>query len=165
VQSSHTITQKRRFVNQYAQLGAPKTHASLAPQAQVRPTYFTPVKGSRSSSKLGLQAPNTAGPTSVWCLDLHLKPTPNSWSGKSRNPWQERNRSSRSHKQVYARDNISVTWPGIQCNERSLIDTGGTNATWASLSCQPGPNLIQEQSRPVSNYYPDVFTFHVRVTW
>jgi hypothetical protein len=34
-----------------------KTHASLAPQAQARPTYFTPVTGSRSPSKLGLLAP------------------------------------------------------------------------------------------------------------
>jgi hypothetical protein len=34
-----------------------KTHASLASQAQTRPTRSTPIKGSRSSSKLGLQAP------------------------------------------------------------------------------------------------------------
>jgi hypothetical protein len=165
VQSSRTVTQKRRFANQCAQLGAPKTHALLAPQAQVRPTHSTPVKGSRFPSKLGLQALNTAGPGLVWCLDLHLKPTPNRRSGKSRNPWQESNRSFRSYKQVYARDKIYVTWPGIQCNERSSIDTGGTNTTWASLSCQPGPNPIQEQSHPVSNYYPNVFTFHMRVTW
>jgi hypothetical protein len=33
-----------------------KTHVSLAPQAQVRPTRSTPIKGSMSSSKLGLQA-------------------------------------------------------------------------------------------------------------
>jgi hypothetical protein len=34
-----------------------KTHASLALQAQLRPTRSTPIKGSRSPSKLGLQAP------------------------------------------------------------------------------------------------------------
>jgi hypothetical protein len=35
-----------------------KTHVSLVPQAQMRPTHSTPVKGSRSMSKLGLQAPS-----------------------------------------------------------------------------------------------------------
>jgi hypothetical protein len=34
-----------------------ETHASLAPQAQARPTRSTLVKGSRSPSKLVLQAP------------------------------------------------------------------------------------------------------------
>ena len=37
--------------------GYPKTHALLVPQAQVGPTHHPPVKGSRSLSKLGLQAP------------------------------------------------------------------------------------------------------------
>jgi hypothetical protein len=44
-------------MNQCALLDILKTHASLAPQAQVRPTRSTPVIGSRSLSKLGLQAP------------------------------------------------------------------------------------------------------------
>jgi hypothetical protein len=47
---------------------------------------------------------------SVRCLDLHPKTTPNSRSGKSQNPRQESNKSSRSHKQVCAQDNKSVTW-------------------------------------------------------
>ena len=37
--------------------GYPKTHALLVPQAQTGPTQHSPVKGSRSPSKLGLQAP------------------------------------------------------------------------------------------------------------
>ena len=35
----------------------PKTHAPLVPQAQAGPTHHPPVMGSRSPSKLGLQAP------------------------------------------------------------------------------------------------------------
>jgi hypothetical protein len=53
-----------------AQLGTQKTHASFVPQAQIRTICSTPIKGSRSPSKLGLQAPNTASPALVWCLDL-----------------------------------------------------------------------------------------------
>jgi hypothetical protein len=52
------------------QLGTPKTHVSLVPQAQARPTRFTLVKGFRSPFKLGLQAPNTWGLASIQCLDL-----------------------------------------------------------------------------------------------
>jgi hypothetical protein len=50
-----------------------KTHASSMPQAQTRPTRFTPVKGSRSPSKLGLQAPNIVL-LSIWISqDLRAK--------------------------------------------------------------------------------------------
>jgi hypothetical protein len=68
---SHAVPSSWRwFTNQCAQLGAPKTHALFVPRAQARPTHSSPVKGSKSPSKFGLQAPNTAGPASVWCLDL-----------------------------------------------------------------------------------------------
>jgi hypothetical protein len=67
---------------------------------------------------LGVQGPvqtwtlnlHTWDPISVRCLNLHLSPPPISRSGKSRNLWQESNEPSRSHKQVCARDNKSVTW-------------------------------------------------------
>ena len=35
----------------------PKTYAPLVPQAQAGPTHHSPITGSRSLSKLGLQAP------------------------------------------------------------------------------------------------------------
>jgi hypothetical protein len=54
----------------------------------------------------------TWGPTSMRCLGLHLSPPPISWPKKSRSPWQESNKPSRSHKQVCAWDNKFVTWPG-----------------------------------------------------
>ena len=37
--------------------GYPETHALLIPQAQAGPTPHSPIEGSRSPSKLGLQAP------------------------------------------------------------------------------------------------------------
>ena len=46
---------------------------------------------------------------SVWCLDLHLFPPLINWSRKSRNPQQEHNVPSRSHKHVCAQDNKSMT--------------------------------------------------------
>ena len=125
-----TVSEKRRFANQCIPAGYSKTHDSLVPQTQTEPTHPTVVKGSRSPSKLGLQASNTWDPVSVWCSDLHLIPTPKSWCGKSRNPWQESNKSSCSHKQVCAQDNKSMTWL-----PSTTIDTGGTSATRASLDC------------------------------
>ena len=55
-------------------------------------------------------SPHTWDPVSIWCLDLHFFPPPISRSRKSRNPRQECNKPSRSHKQVCAQDNKSVTW-------------------------------------------------------
>jgi hypothetical protein len=57
-QSSHTVSQKRRFTNHCILAGYPETHASLVPPAQTKPTHSTPVEGSMSPSKLGLQAPH-----------------------------------------------------------------------------------------------------------
>ena len=107
---SHTVSQKRRFANQCIPAGYPERHVSFVPQAQTRSTHSTLITGSRSPSKLGLQAPHTWDPVLVWCLDLHLSPPPISQSEKSQNPQQERNKPSRSHKQVCALDNKSVTW-------------------------------------------------------
>ena len=49
-----TVSQKWRFMNHCIPAGYPETHASLVPRAQKRPTRSTPIKGSRSPSKLGL---------------------------------------------------------------------------------------------------------------
>jgi hypothetical protein len=51
-------SQKWRFMNQCIPAGYSETHVSLVPQAQIRPTHSTPIEGSRSPSKLGLQAPS-----------------------------------------------------------------------------------------------------------
>jgi hypothetical protein len=88
-----------------------------------------------SPSKLGLQAPNTAGPVSVWRLDLHLFSTPNSQSRKSRNPWQESNKSSRSHKQVCVRNNKSVTWLGSM--QRTVLNRHRRDTCNLSLAQLP----------------------------
>ena len=116
-------------MNQCIPAGYPETHAPLVPQAQTEPTRPTPIKGSRSPSKLGFQASNTWDLVSVWCLDLHLSHLQSVGPEKSQNPWQEHNEPSRSHKQVCAQDNKSVTWlpstatvlnrheQGKQCNQ------------------------------------------------
>jgi hypothetical protein len=81
--------------------------------------------GVQIPSKLGLQAPHTWDPVSVWCLDLHLSPPLISWSGKNRNPRQESNKSSRSYKQVCAQDNKSVTWlPSTTTDSHQSTQTG-----------------------------------------
>ena len=55
VDKSYRIT--RQFMNQCIPAGYPETHTPLVPQAQAGPTHHSLVKGSRSPSKLGLQAP------------------------------------------------------------------------------------------------------------
>jgi hypothetical protein len=84
--------------------------------------------------------PNTAGLASVWCLDLLnliYITTLKSRSEKSRNPWQERNKSSCSHKQVYARDNRSVTWP--RSTQRMVLNWHRWN------KCNQSPALLPNQ--------------------
>jgi hypothetical protein len=68
-------------------------------------------------------SPHTRGPTSMWCLDLHLSPRPISRSKKSQSPWQESNKPFRSYKQVCARDNKSMTWPGSM--QRTILNQHG----------------------------------------
>jgi hypothetical protein len=117
---------------------SPSKLGLLAPVLEARPQY-----GAKTSTYPRLQS---VGPERAGAHDKRVTSLPS------------------PHPLVYARDNKSVTWPGIQCNERSLIDTGGTNATRASLGL---PNQVhiqfQVQSRPVSNYYP--YIIHVIVTW
>jgi hypothetical protein len=100
-------------------------------------------------------------------LKVVLRPSPipasNQSVRKKPEPMKESNKAFRSHKRVCAQDNKSVTWPGVQCNERSLIDVGGTNATRASLGLSNQVHIqFQVQSHPVSNYYP--YIIHVIVT-
>ena len=73
-------------------------------------------------------SPHTWDPILVWCLDLHLSPPPISRSGKSRNPRQEHNEPSHSHKQVCAQDNKVCDRTIIHSNGRSLIDTNRDNS-------------------------------------
>jgi hypothetical protein len=47
------------------------------------------------------------------------------------------------HPLVYARDKKICDLTRVQCNERSLIDTGGTNATRAPLCCPTRSKSIQ----------------------
>jgi hypothetical protein len=100
-----------------------KTHASLAPQAQARPTCSTAVTGFQVPIQTWTLSSHTWGPASKWCLDLHLSLSPISRSGKSRSPWQESNKSFRYHKQVCAQDNKSVTWPGSM--QRTVLNRHG----------------------------------------
>ena len=58
-----TVSQKRQFANQCIPAGYPKTHAPFVPQAQARPTHHSPIKGSRSPSKLEPQAPTPESQT------------------------------------------------------------------------------------------------------
>jgi hypothetical protein len=53
---------------------------------------------------------------------------------KSRNLWQESNKSSHSHKQVYARENKSVTWPGSM--QRTVLNWHRRN------KCNKSPALL-----------------------
>jgi hypothetical protein len=55
-------------------------------------------------------SPYTWDPVSVWYSDLHIFPPLINQSEKSQNLRQESNKPPRSHKQVCARDNKSVTW-------------------------------------------------------
>ena len=50
--SGFSILNTRGVTSRY-----PETHDLLVPQAQVRPTHHSRIMGSRSPSKLGLQAP------------------------------------------------------------------------------------------------------------
>jgi hypothetical protein len=102
-----------------------KTHVSPAPQAQVRPTRSTPVTGSRSSSKLGLQAPTLEARPWKWCLYLHLSSSPISRSEKSRSPWQESNKPSRSHNVLWI---INIWLDQGSNNGQSLTDTDRENS-------------------------------------
>ena len=61
----------RRFANQYAQLGAPKTHAPLVPQAQAGLTHHPPVPGVQVPVQTWTPSPHSWVPDSVWCKDLH----------------------------------------------------------------------------------------------
>jgi hypothetical protein len=72
--------------------------------------------------------PHTWGPTSKWCLDLHLSLPPINQSRKSRSPWKESNKPSRSHKQVCAQDNKSMTWLGFM--QWTVVDEMWSAAYW-----------------------------------
>ena len=56
-QPSRTVSRKQQFAIQCIPTGYPETHAPFVPKAQTRATHSTPIAESRSSSKLGLQAP------------------------------------------------------------------------------------------------------------
>jgi hypothetical protein len=55
VQSNRTVEMAIR--ESICPAGYPEKHTPHSPQARARPTRSTPVTGSRSPSKLGLQAP------------------------------------------------------------------------------------------------------------
>jgi hypothetical protein len=95
-------------------------------------------------------SPHTWGPASMWCLDLHLSLPPISRSGKSRSPWQESNKSFRSHKQVCARDNKSLTWPGSM--QRTVLNRHRQeNSTTKLCPVVVGHNLLHP---PIPIPYP-----------
>jgi hypothetical protein len=111
-------------------MGSQKTHVSLVPQAQTGPTHSTPIEGSRSSSKFGLQAPTLETRSQPRCSNLHLSPPPINWSRKSQNPRPESNEPFCSHKQVCAQDNKSVTW-------LPFTAMGGPQSTRIGKTVQP----------------------------
>jgi hypothetical protein len=101
-------------------------------------------------------SPRTWGPTSIWCLDLHLSPPPISQSGKSWSPWQESNKSFRSHKQVCAQDNKSVTWPGSM--QRTVLNWHGQgNSATQLCPVAAGHNLLHP---PIPIPARSPFPFH-----
>jgi hypothetical protein len=147
----------RWFMNQCVQLGAPKTHALTNPfhscqgvQVPVQARTLSP-QHCRPGLNMVLRPPQPK-------IYNHLE----SRSRKSQNPWQERNKSSCSHKQVYAWDKVGL-WPdyGIQCNERSLIDTGGT--THQSLALLP--NKVQVHPKPSLARYPIIIHIYLYSMW
>ena len=86
-----------------------ETHAPLVHQAQVGPTHYPPIMGSRFSSKLGVQAP-TRVPDSVRCKDLHPKTTLTVDLERAGTHDKRVTSLPCAHTQVCARDNKSMTY-------------------------------------------------------
>jgi hypothetical protein len=124
------------------------------------PTHYPPIKRTESPSILGLQAPALSR-----CLDLLIPiyNPPSVCPNRARTHDKRITSLPSPHPLVYARNKEICDLTRVQCNGRSLIDTGGTNATKASLRF---PNQVhiqfQVQSHSVSNYYP--YIIHVIVT-
>ena len=92
-------------------------------------------------------SPNTWDPVSVWCLNLHLIPTPKSQSGKSQNPWQESNKSFCSHKQVCAQDNKSVIWLPSTATDGPQSTQAEQVQSEPRSNAKPGPDLRYHSTR------------------
>jgi hypothetical protein len=84
---------------------------------------------------------------------------PKNRSKKSRNPWQERNKSSRSHKQVYTRNNKSMTWPGSM--QRTVLNWHRRN------KCNQSPALLpnQVQAHPTRSARSPIIHIHLYSMW
>jgi hypothetical protein len=130
-------------MNQYAQLSTPKNTCPIRTEVQTGPTHYPLVKRTESPSIPGLQTPALSR-----CLDLLIPIyNPPSVGSDGAGTHDKRITSlSSPHLLVYARDKEICDMTTIQCNDWSLIDTSGTNATRASPNCQPGPNPIQKHS-------------------
>jgi hypothetical protein len=85
----------------------------------------------------------------------HLK----SQSGKSHNTWQERKKSSCPHKQVYARDNKSITWPGSM--QQTVLNWHRRN------KCNQSPALLsnQVQVHPTRSARSPIIHKHLYSMW
>ena len=140
------------FAKQCPQLGTPKTHAPLVPQAQAGPTHYPPVMGSRFPSKLGLQAPAPKSRTECGAWTSTQKTT------LKVSPKRARTHDKRvisllcTHTQVCAQDNKSVTCLDGLCNDRSLTDTDRENSVTKPCPASTGNTTSYTHQYP--NHIP-----------
>jgi hypothetical protein len=150
-------------MNQYAQLGTPKNTRLAHTLGTSETNLFHSCHGFQVPVQTWTPSSHTWGPTSKWCLDLHLSPPPISRSEKSQSPWQESNKHSRSHKQVYARDNKSVTWPGSM--QRTVLNRHGQgNSATKLCPVAAGHNLLHPPI-PISYPCPVTISFSIISSW
>jgi hypothetical protein len=130
------------------------THLACTPDIN-KTNPFHSYRGVQVPIQTWTPSPHTWDPVPVRCLDLHLSLPPISRSRKSQNPRQESNKPSRSHKQVCARDNKSMTWlpstatdgpqstrTGKQCNQAKPRGGETQPVTPTSTHTNPYPVTI-----------------------
>jgi hypothetical protein len=137
--------------------GYPKKHAS-----RLHPMYKrdqpVPLLSQVPGPRLNLDSkPPHLGPASMRCLDLHLSPPPINRSGKSQSPWQDSNKPFRSHKQVCARDNKFMTWPGSM--QWTVLNQHGQGNSATQLCPVAAEHNLSHPPIPIPYPYPVTISF------